>query len=418
MHKALLKLDIVEVICENLDIRSLCNFYESCISVKEAMGLLGLWRRRAHKLAALSPTEDWLLEKSPKTSCDINEQDYYKNTCVTYNKYINIRNPKTCETVIHPDGGGYIVSNVAVSESHLLLSAFLESEPIQFLLLWDISSKQCVTLFQTDADHEENIYSLDVLNKFAVSGSGDTIRVFDVVMGKECCSVESREGLVDSLRLVPGEQHVLSAHHEGDLVIWRIVKTTQQTEIQYQNRIVNTKATIYFDLSSLFLTTCRYRKFDRYLKVYDLKDLLSHHPKHDKKQELAPPSNGFVNSVSIKDKILTAVSSFSIITLWRTEGEGPDMEFELFLTFRYLGMKSISNCRISQDEDWIFCCNAGDEELIVFDKRKAIKDGGGHSDDNTLILSRRKGFHRCLPHPRGSKVYLLTNDKSLVTWDL
>ena len=274
MHKALLKLDIVEVICENLDIRSLCNFYESCKNIKEAIDELGLWRRRAHKLAALSPTEDWLLEKSPKTSCDMNEPEYYKNTCITYNKYIKIRSPKTCDTVIHPDGGGYIVSNVAVSESHLLLSAFSESEPNQFLLLWNLSSKQCFTLLQTDADHDENTYSLDVLNKFAVSGSGDTIRVFDVVSGKECCRVESREGLVDSLRLVPGEQHVLSAHHEGDLVIWRIVKIAQQTEIQYQHRIVNTKATFYFDFSSLFLTTCRYRKFDRYLSVYDLKDLL------------------------------------------------------------------------------------------------------------------------------------------------
>ena len=116
--------------------------------------------------------------------------------------------------------------------------------------------------------------------------------------------------------------------------------------------------------------------------------------------------------------MLSAVSSFSILTLWRTEGEGPEMEFELFMTFRYLGMKSIMSCHITQDDDFIFCCNFGDEELIVFDKRKAILDGGGHSDDNTLILRREKGFRKCLLPSRGSKVYLLTYDDSFVTWDL
>ena len=224
---------------------------------------------------------------------------------------------------------------------------------------------------------------------------------------------------MDSVRLVPDEQHVISAHHNGDLIIWRVYTDKNQTRIKQQNRIVNDKGTIYFDISSLFLTTCRYSKFDRYLSVYGLKDLLSEHPQNYK-QELWPPSNGFVNSVSLKDKMLAAVSSFSILTLWRTEGEGPEMEFELFMTFRYLGMKSksITHCHITQDEDFIYCCNSGDEELTVFDKRKAILDGGGLSDDNTLILRREKGFRECLLPSRGSKVYLLTYDNSFVTWNL
>ena len=221
-----------------------------------------------------------------------------------------------------------------------------------------------------------------------------------------------------SIRLVPCEQHVLSAHHGGDLVIWRISTDANQTSLLYQNRIVNDKSTIYLDISPLFMATCRYSKFDRFLTVYQLKDLLGEHPQNYK-QELTPPSNGFVNSVSIRDKMLAAVSSFSILTLWRTEGEEPEMEFELFMTFRYLGMKSISNCHITQDENWIFCCNSGDGELIVFDKRKAIEEGNAHSDDKTLILRRIKnlGINKCLIQPRGSEVYLLTNENSLFTWD-
>ena len=224
-----------------------------------------------------------------------------------------------------------------------------------------------------------------------------------------------------SVRLAPGDQHVLSAHY-FDIVIWRIVTDEDQTRIQYQNRILNDKSNLYFDTSPLFLATCRQTRLDRNFSVYGLEDILSEHPKYSK-QELTPPSDGFVNAVSIKDDIIAAVSSFSILTLWRTDSEGSEIDFKLFMTFRYLGMKGSrgSSCSIAQDEDWIFCCNsdnAGSEELVIFDKRKAIQDGGGQSDDKSLILRREQGIKDCLPQQQGSKVFLLTQNYSLVAWNL
>ena len=171
MHKALLKLDIVEIICENLNIRSLSHFYESCRTIKEAIDELGLWKRRAQKLAGSSPTEDWLLESCPETPSIQNQPGYYKDICITYSKYSKMRTSwKSEETFILPEV--YYVNNCAVSESKLLISSNSESESI--LNLWDISSKECVPLlFKRNIFQDERIWSLDLLNRFAVSGSNN-----------------------------------------------------------------------------------------------------------------------------------------------------------------------------------------------------------------------------------------------------
>ena len=178
MHRALLKLDIVEIICDILDISSLCNFYESCRNIKEAIDKLGLWRRRAHKIAGssvplgygYSSGSDWLIKNSLKTADAINNTEYFKNICVAHNRYMKIRtSSNTCETAIQPEGG-QVVNNCAVSESYLLVSVHSESEPI--LNLWNLSSKRCVPLrLITKPYKDEKIWSVDLQNKFAVSGS-------------------------------------------------------------------------------------------------------------------------------------------------------------------------------------------------------------------------------------------------------
>ena len=178
MHRALLKLDIVEVICEFLDIRSLRNFYKSCKNFKEAIDQLGLWRRRAHKIAGssvpigygYSAGSDWLLKNSLKTADANNGSEYFKNICVAHNKYIKIRtSTNTCETAIQPEGG-QIVNGCALFESHLLVSVQSESEPI--LNLWNLSNKKCVPLLLTTSSYKnEKIWSVDLQNRFAVSGS-------------------------------------------------------------------------------------------------------------------------------------------------------------------------------------------------------------------------------------------------------
>ena len=166
MHKALLKLDIVEIICGNLDIKSLSQFYKSCKSIKEAIDELGLWKRRAQKLAGSSPSDDWLLESNPKTSCDGYEPEYYKDICITYSKYSKIRTSMKAEekeTFILPEVG-HSVKNCAVSESKLLISSHSESEPV--LNLWDLSIKECVPLlFARNLFRDERIWSLDLLNR-------------------------------------------------------------------------------------------------------------------------------------------------------------------------------------------------------------------------------------------------------------
>ena len=177
MHKALLKLDIVEIICGNLDIRSLSQFYKSCKSIKEAIDELGLWKRRAQKLAGSSPSDDWLLESCPETSCDGYEPEYYKDICITYSKYSKIRTSmKSEETFILPEVR-HSVKNCAVSESKLLISSCSESEPV--LNLWDLSIKECVPLlFARNLFRHERIWSLDLLNRFAVSGSNNGNPIF------------------------------------------------------------------------------------------------------------------------------------------------------------------------------------------------------------------------------------------------